>query len=76
MKYISQRWVDKFMKIGLVYYSRTGNTKQVAKTLEDKLKVKADVELIEIEHVKKPGFFTFSISLVLWKWNDFPFSSV
>ena len=47
------------MKIGLVYYSRTGNTRSVAKTLEEKLKEKkADVDLIEIEHVKRPGFFT------------------
>ena len=47
------------MKIGIVYYSRTGNTKQVAKTLEEKLKEKnAEVDLIEIEHVKRPGFFT------------------
>ena len=46
------------MKIGLVYYSRTGNTRQVAKTLEEKLKEKnAEVDLIEIEHVKRPGFF-------------------
>jgi flavodoxin len=48
-----------FMKIGIVYYSRTGNTRQVAKILEEKLKEKnAEVELIEIEHVKRPGFFT------------------
>lgn len=47
------------MKIGIVYYSRTGNTKQVVKTLEEKFKEKnVDVDLIEIEHVKKPGFFT------------------
>jgi len=47
------------MKIGIVYYSRTGNTKQVAKILEEKLKQKkTQVGLIEIEHVKKPGFFT------------------
>jgi flavodoxin len=47
------------MKIGIVYYSRTGNTKQVAKTLEEKLKEKnAEVDLIEIEHVKRPGFLT------------------
>ncbi len=46
------------MKIGLVYYSRTGNTRQVAKMLEKKLiEKKAEVDLIEIEHVKKPGFF-------------------
>ncbi|MCJ7570954.1 MAG: flavodoxin family protein [Candidatus Thermoplasmatota archaeon] len=47
------------MKIGLVYYSRTGNTRQVAKTLEEKFKEKnAEVDLIEIEHVKRPGYFT------------------
>jgi len=45
------------MKIGIVYYSRTGNTKQVAKILEEKLKEKkAEVDLIEIEHAKRPGF--------------------
>jgi len=47
------------MKIGIVYYSRTGNTRQVAKTLEEKFKEKkTEVDLIEIEHVKRPGFFT------------------
>lgn len=48
-----------FMKIGIVYYSRTGNTRKVAKMLEEKFKEKkAEVNLIEIEHVKRPGFFT------------------
>jgi flavodoxin len=47
------------MKIGLVYYSRTGNTGQVAKILEEKFNEKnAEVDLIEIEHVKRPSFFT------------------
>jgi flavodoxin len=51
--------MSEFMKVGIVYYSRTGNTRKVAKILEDKLKEKkAEVDLIEIEHVKKPGFFT------------------
>ena len=51
--------VAQVMKIGIVYYSRTGNTRHVAKTLEEKLKEKnAEVNLIEIEHVKRPGFFT------------------
>ena len=46
------------MKIGLVYYSRTGNTKKIAKILEEKFKEKnTEIDLIEIEHVKKPGFF-------------------
>jgi flavodoxin len=46
------------MKIGIVYYSRTGNTREVAKILQEKFKEKkAGVDLIEIEHVKRPGFF-------------------
>jgi flavodoxin len=52
-------WVVKHMKIGIVYYSRTGNTRQVANMLQEKFKEKkAEVDLIEIEHEKKPGFFT------------------
>jgi len=47
------------MKIGIVYYSRTGNTKKAAEILEDKFKKEnAEVDLIEIEHVKRPGFFS------------------
>ncbi len=46
------------MKVGIVYYSRTGNTKKAAKLLKDKLeKNKENVDLIEIQHIKKPGFF-------------------
>ena len=47
------------MKIGIVYYSRTVNTRKAAQILERKFKEgKAEVDLIEIEHVKRPGFFT------------------
>jgi len=46
------------MKIGIIYYSRTGNTRKIAKILEGKIKEKkAEVDLIEIEHVNRPGFF-------------------
>jgi len=46
------------MKIGIIFYSRTGNTRSIAKLLENKFKEeKADADLVEIEHVKKPGFF-------------------
>ena len=46
------------MKIGIVYYSRTGNTKKAAETLQNKIKEKKiDAKLVEIRHVKKPGFF-------------------
>ena len=47
------------MTIGIVYYSRTGNTRAAAHLLAEKLKQrKAAVEMIEIEAVKRPGFFT------------------
>ena len=46
------------MTIGIIYYSRTGNTRHAAKLLEEKLKERnRDVKLVEIEAVKKPGFF-------------------
>ena len=46
------------MKVGIVYYSRTGNTKKVAEILKNKFeKSKNNVDLIEIKHTKKPGFF-------------------
>ncbi len=46
------------MRIGIVYYSRTGNTKHVARLLEQKLKEnKQHVDVIEIEHAKRPGLF-------------------
>jgi flavodoxin len=44
--------------IGIIYYSRTGNTRQAAKLLEEKLKEQnITVKAVEIEAVKKPGFF-------------------
>jgi len=47
------------MTIGVIYYSRTGNTRAAAQILAEKLKKKeAAVDLIEIEAVKRPGFFT------------------
>jgi len=46
------------MKIGIVYYSRTGNTKHAAQVLEQKLKDHGQqVDIIEIQHLKRPGFF-------------------
>ncbi len=49
----------KSMSIGIVYYSRTGNTRMIAQLLAEKLKQKdQSVDLIEIEAVKNPGFFS------------------
>jgi flavodoxin len=47
------------MTIGIVYYSRTGNTRMIAQLLAEKLKQNnTGVDLIEIEAVKRPGFFS------------------
>ena len=68
------------MKVGIVYYSRTGNTKHAAGIIESKLKEqKTDVALVEIEHVKKPGFFKAGRSVMAEKElpiknTDFAFS--
>jgi flavodoxin len=59
------------MKIAVIYYSRTGNTKQVAQQLEEKLKLRnRDVDVIEIQAVKKPGFF--SAGSAAMKQKDLP----
>ncbi len=56
------------MRIGIVYYSRTGNTKKAAETLQNKIKEKKiDVKLIEIQNVKKPGFFKAGIAAMTQK---------
>lgn len=45
------------MTIGIIYYSRTGNTQHAAKLLEEKLKERGvNAKLVEIETAKKPGF--------------------
>jgi flavodoxin len=45
------------MSIGIVYYSRTGNTRAAAHLLAEKLRTQnPSVDLIEIEAVKRPGF--------------------
>lgn len=47
------------MNIGIVYYSRSGNTRAVASLLAEKLTQRQiAVDLIEIEAVKRPGFLT------------------
>ena len=46
------------MKIVIVFYSRTGNTKKAAEVLKDNFeKMEVDVDLIEIIHEKRPGYF-------------------
>ena len=46
------------MNIGLIYYSRTGNTKKAAEILIEKLQSHTEhVESIELLHEKKLGFF-------------------
>ena len=46
------------MKIVIAYYSRSGNTKEIANLLKEKLKEKkVNTDIIEIESEKRPGFF-------------------
>ncbi len=46
------------MTIGIVYYSRTGNTRAAAQILAEKIKKQnVAVDFIEIEAMKRPGFF-------------------
>ncbi|MEA2055859.1 MAG: NAD(P)H-dependent oxidoreductase [Candidatus Thermoplasmatota archaeon] len=53
------------MKICIIYYSRTGNTRSIAKLLEKQLSDKnADVDLLEVKAVKNPGFFKACISAI------------
>ncbi|MDG6229115.1 MAG: NAD(P)H-dependent oxidoreductase [Candidatus Thermoplasmatota archaeon] len=45
------------MKVGLFYYSKTGNTKKIASMIEQKIKAnKINIDLIEIQPIKHPGF--------------------
>ena len=47
------------MTVGIVYYSRTGNTRKAAELLADDIKAKGrSVEFVEIEAVRRPGFFS------------------
>ncbi len=53
--FMFNQFVEPYMKVGIVYYSRTGNTREVAKIFEKKLKdQKINVDLVEVEHLKKP----------------------
>jgi len=46
------------MKVGLFYYSKTGNTKKLASMIEEKIKAnKVNIDMMEIQPIKHPGFF-------------------
>lgn len=63
------------MRIGVIYYSRTGNTKLVAEKLREKLKnKKINVELVEIQHTKKPGFFKAGYAAI--KQKELPITNI
>lgn len=45
------------MTVGIIYYSRSGNTRIAVKLLEEKLKQQQlPVQVVEIEAVKNPGY--------------------
>jgi len=47
------------MTIGVFYYSRTGNTRKAAELLVETMKAKdIQVDLVEIEAVRRPGFLS------------------
>lgn len=47
------------MTVGIIFYSRTGNTRKAAELLADKIKAKGHgLEFVEIEAVQRPGFFS------------------
>lgn len=46
------------MKVGLFYYSKTGNTTKLASIIYEKIKSnKINIDMIEIKPIKHPGFF-------------------
>lgn len=62
------------MSIGIIYYSRTGNTEEVAKKIEEKVKdKKVNVETIKIEHVKRPSFLMAAYAAIRQK--DLPIAN-
>jgi len=63
-----------YMRAGIVYYSRTGNTKKVAELISKQLKKeKIDVDLIKINHAKKPNFFKAGHAAI--KQKDLPMTN-
>lgn len=56
------------MKICLIYYSKSGNTKLIADRIKAKLENKQhQLDLIEIKPVKQPGFFKAAFSAIKQK---------
>lgn len=56
------------MKIGILFYSKSGNTKQIADRIKQQTeKKKHDVDLVEVNPEKEPGFFKASFSAIRQK---------
>jgi len=59
------------MKIAIVYYSKSGNTRCVAQLLADQIRGdETEVDLIEIEAVKTPGFL--KAGYASWRQLELP----
>jgi flavodoxin len=56
------------MKIGILFYSKSGNTKQIADRIKQQAeKKKYDVDLVEVNPEEEPGFFKASFSAIRQK---------
>ncbi len=55
------------MKGIIIYYSYSGNTKKVAETLAESLKVKGEVEIISLEPTDESGNFFSQAKRAFWK---------
>ena len=56
------------MKIGILFYSKSGNTKQIADRIKQQAeKKKHDVDLVEVNPEEEPGFFKASFSAIRQK---------
>ncbi len=56
------------MKIGILFYSKSGNTKQIADRIKQQAeKKKLDVDLVEVNPEEEPGFFKASFSAIRQK---------
>jgi flavodoxin len=46
------------MKIGILFYSKSGNTKQITERIKNQSEEKKhDVDVVEVDPEEQPGFF-------------------
>lgn len=56
------------MKIGILFYSKSGNTKQITERIKNQSEEKKhDVDVVEVDLEEQPGFFKASFSAIRQK---------